>query len=128
MTGINKLVLNIYSGLNQTMLLRERNYFFDYAAIAKVQRSLVDLGTTLGALVSLDDFYAALLGCFYSHGSVSKPRPMSSKQEPWMTFLSSEELEVFNLDLLFCTADKLNEKFNSIGHDVTSRHWTFLFL
>jgi hypothetical protein len=81
-------------GLKNTLDVRERNFYFDYAAISRVQRSLEQLPPKLHPSTSLDDTYSAILGCFYEHGRVSNPRPMSSRQEPWMSFLSSDELEV----------------------------------
>ncbi len=75
-------------------MVRERNFFFDYAAISRVQKALSGLGETSALRESVDDLYSAILRCFYEHGKVSKPRIPSTKQEPWMTFLSSDELEV----------------------------------
>jgi hypothetical protein len=76
------------------MTPRERNLFFDYGAIGRVQQALAQLNVELRPSNSLDEQYQAILGCFYAHGQVNRARPSSDKHEPWMTFLSTEELKV----------------------------------
>jgi hypothetical protein len=86
--------LSFPDGYDPSLTPRPRNIYFDQAAIRKVQYALTRFGEHMGTLSSLDDFYEAFLGCFYEAGHKSKSRPSSVWQHPWMSFLSSDELEV----------------------------------
>jgi hypothetical protein len=87
-------------GLDTTFEPRPRNLFFDSAALRKVRAALAKPTLLSNFSRSLEEAHEALLACFYDFGREAKLRPDSPKQEPWMSFLSSEELEVISFVFL----------------------------
>jgi hypothetical protein len=83
-----------FLGIDRTLTVRQKNLFYDHAALRRVESALTKLGLKTCAAGSIDAFYDAFLDCFYAHGKTSKPKPASQRLEPWMTFLSTDELEV----------------------------------
>jgi hypothetical protein len=73
---------------------RPKNLFFDAPALRRVQSDLLRLDLKAASTKSINDFYDSFLACFLHHGRESKSRPTSPRLEPWMSFLSTEELEV----------------------------------
>ncbi len=81
-------------GVLSNLEARQKNLFFNGEAIRRVQADLVHLDLGAGSRKPLEEFYKTFLACFYDHGRESKPKRDSPRLEPWMTFLSSDELEV----------------------------------
>jgi hypothetical protein len=84
----------IVLGLDVTLLTRPRNLFFDTASLKRVRAALSKPSLIPSFSRSLDEAYDSLLACFYDFGREAKVKLDFPKQEPWMSFLSAEELEV----------------------------------
>ncbi len=80
--------------VNRTLLTREPNMYFTYSNLGSVSRALRRLSNAMSFGWSLDRLYDEVLSCFREYGSASRGRTNSPRHEPWMSFLSDDELEV----------------------------------
>ncbi len=76
------------------MTPRERNLYLTYQGLGAVTRSLRHLSERMQISWTIDRLNDEILQCFYAHGHTSRGRVHSPAHEPWMTFLSDNELEV----------------------------------
>jgi hypothetical protein len=82
--------------VDRTLIPRERNLYFTYQQLGAVGRSLIRLSERLQLSWSVDELNAEILRSFYEHGRPNRGHISTPRQEPWMMFLSDDELEVSN--------------------------------
>jgi hypothetical protein len=80
------------------LIPRERSLFFTPESLDQVRRDLGRLAGNIGWDRTIDQINESILNCFVSHGRATNARRVFPRQEPWMSFLAENELEVRNVN------------------------------